>query len=24
VIPGKGRAAALLAACTDQKIEKIG
>jgi 2-amino-4-hydroxy-6-hydroxymethyldihydropteridine diphosphokinase len=23
-IPGKGRAAALLAACTDQKIEKIG
>ncbi|HKB74386.1 MAG TPA: 2-amino-4-hydroxy-6-hydroxymethyldihydropteridine diphosphokinase [Burkholderiales bacterium] len=23
-IPGKGRAGALLAACTDQKIEKIG
>jgi len=23
-IPGKGRAAALLAACADQKIEKIG
>ncbi len=24
VIPGKGRAGALLAACTDQKIERIG
>jgi 2-amino-4-hydroxy-6-hydroxymethyldihydropteridine diphosphokinase len=23
-IPGKGRAAALLAACKDQKVEKIG